>query len=55
MLTDQISKWVHYFQQQGYQKGDRIVVFSQNRIELFAILFRVWFKRSYYMYRLIFD
>ncbi|WP_391122877.1 class I adenylate-forming enzyme family protein [Psychrobacillus sp. L3] len=38
-LTDQISKWVHYFHQQQFQKGDRIVVLSQNRIELFAIIF----------------
>ena len=38
-LTSQISKWSHYFQQQFFQKGERIVVLSQNRIELFAILF----------------
>ncbi|MFJ7826516.1 class I adenylate-forming enzyme family protein [Psychrobacillus sp. NPDC096623] len=38
-LTSQISKWSQYFRQQDYRKGDRIVVLSQNRIELFAILF----------------
>lgn len=38
-LNSQISQWTHYFQQQAYEKGDRIVVLSQNRIELFAILF----------------
>lgn len=38
-LTEHISKWVHYFQEKNYQKGDRIVVLSQNRIDLFAILF----------------
>ncbi|TQR17984.1 class I adenylate-forming enzyme family protein [Psychrobacillus soli] len=38
-LTDHISKWVHYFHQKNYQKGDRIVVISQNRIDLFAIIF----------------
>ncbi|GGA27902.1 class I adenylate-forming enzyme family protein [Psychrobacillus lasiicapitis] len=39
MLTEHISKWIHYFQQKNYQKGDRVVVISQNRIELFAIIF----------------
>lgn len=38
-LTDHISKWVYFFQEKNYQKGDRIVVLSQNRIDLFAILF----------------
>lgn len=38
-LTEQISKWVHYFHEKKYQKGDRIVVLSQNRIDLFAIIF----------------
>lgn len=38
-LISQISKWTYYFQQHNYEKGDRIVVLSQNRIELFAILF----------------
>lgn len=38
-LVNQISNWTHYFQQHNYKKGDRIVVLSQNRIELFAILF----------------
>ena len=38
-LTSQISQWSHYFQQNDYKKGDRIVVISQNRMELFAILF----------------
>lgn len=38
-LTTHISRWIHYFQQENFVKGDRIVVLSQNRIELFAILF----------------
>ena len=38
-LICQIARWSHYFVNQNYQKGDRIVVLSQNRIELFAILF----------------
>ncbi|QUG41832.1 AMP-binding protein [Psychrobacillus sp. INOP01] len=38
-LISQVSQWTHYFQQQDYEKGDRIVVLSENRIELFAILF----------------
>lgn len=38
-LTEHISKWVYFFQEKNYQKGDRIVVLSQNRIDLFAIMF----------------
>lgn len=38
-LISEISMWTHFFQQHKYEKGDRIVVLSQNRIELFAILF----------------
>lgn len=48
-LTNQISKWVHYFHLQHYQKGDRIVVLSQNRIELFAILFACGLKGILYV------
>lgn len=48
-LTDQISKWVHYFQQQNYAKGERVVVLSQNRIELFAILFACGLKGLLYV------
>lgn len=38
-LADNILKWVHYFQACRFKKGERIVVLSQNRIELFPILF----------------
>lgn len=48
-LTDHISKWVHYFHEQNYQKGDRIVIISQNRIELFAILFACGLKGLIYV------
>ncbi|ALC85512.1 long-chain fatty acid--CoA ligase [Bacillus sp. FJAT-22090] len=48
-LTDHISKWVHYFQEKQYVKGDRIVILSQNRIELFAILFACGLKGILYV------
>ena len=48
-LTVQISIWVHFFTEQQYQKGDRIVLLSQNRIELFAILFACGMKGLIYV------
>ncbi|TQR19496.1 AMP-binding protein [Psychrobacillus vulpis] len=48
-LTNHISKWMHYFQRQDYKKGDRVVILSQNRIELFAILFACGMKGLLYV------
>lgn len=38
-LEDEIINWVEFFQSNHYERGDRIVVLSHNRIELFAIMF----------------
>lgn len=38
-LEEEINHWVQFFEQQGARKGDRIVVLSHNRKELFAIMF----------------
>ena len=48
-LINHIAKWAHYFTQKEYKKGDRIVVISQNRIELFAILFACALKGILYV------
>jgi fatty-acyl-CoA synthase len=48
-LTNHISKWIHYFNLQQYQKGDRVAILSQNRIELFAILFACGLKGILYV------
>lgn len=49
IFSNHVSKWVHYFHQKQYEKGDRIVVLAQNRIELFAILFACGLKGLLYV------
>ncbi|WP_144509815.1 class I adenylate-forming enzyme family protein [Bacillus sp. FJAT-22090] len=48
-LTAHITKWLNYFHEQNFVKGDRIVIISQNRIELFAILFACGIKGLFYV------
>lgn len=48
-LTQHISRWTYYFQQQQFKKGDRIAIVSLNRIELFAILFACGLKGLLYV------
>lgn len=38
-LKNRITRWASFFQAQGYEKGDRIAVYSPNSTELFAVLF----------------
>ncbi|MGN7387104.1 AMP-binding protein [Sporosarcina sp. SAFN-015] len=38
-LKDRILRWVSFFREQGYEKGERIAVYSPNNPELFAVLF----------------
>ncbi|QGM30177.1 AMP-binding protein [Bacillus sp. N3536] len=48
-LWEQIKGWANYFESQGFEAGDRIAVLSQNRIELFAILFACGLKGLIYV------
>ncbi|WOV88385.1 AMP-binding protein [Sporosarcina oncorhynchi] len=38
-LYNRIGRWVSFFREKGYVKGERVVVYSPNTIELFAVLF----------------
>lgn len=38
-LADEVKKWATFLKNKGLQKGDRVAVISENRIDLFAILF----------------
>ncbi|MCL1697005.1 MULTISPECIES: AMP-binding protein [unclassified Lysinibacillus] len=38
-LTEEITKWSHFFECQNLQVGSRVAVFAKNRIQLFSILF----------------
>lgn len=38
-LKNRITRWASFFQAQGYEKGERIAVYSPNSPELFAVLF----------------
>lgn len=38
-LKNRITRWASFFQALGYQKGERIAVYSPNSPELFAVLF----------------
>ncbi|MGG0657469.1 class I adenylate-forming enzyme family protein [Rummeliibacillus pycnus] len=38
-LANEVKKWAGFFKNNGLQKGDRIAVISENRLDLFAILF----------------
>ncbi|MFS0688487.1 long-chain fatty acid--CoA ligase [Sporosarcina sp. 179-K 8C2 HS] len=38
-LKNRITRWASFFRAQGFQKGERIAVYSPNSPELFAVLF----------------
>ncbi|WP_252502408.1 long-chain fatty acid--CoA ligase [Sporosarcina sp. Marseille-Q4943] len=38
-LKNRIMRWASFFRAQGYEKGERIAVYSPNSPELFAVLF----------------
>ncbi|MDM5248519.1 AMP-binding protein [Lysinibacillus sp. G4S2] len=38
-LTEEITKWSHFFERQNLQVGSRVAVFAKNHIQLFAVLF----------------
>ncbi|WP_432357595.1 class I adenylate-forming enzyme family protein [Sporosarcina sp. UB5] len=38
-LQHRIMRWASFFDAQGFEKGDRIAVYSPNKPELFAVLF----------------
>ena len=38
-LKERILRWASFFRAQGYEKGERIAVYSPNSPELFAVLF----------------
>ncbi|HWI49204.1 MAG TPA: long-chain fatty acid--CoA ligase [Rummeliibacillus sp.] len=38
-LADEVKKWARYLENSGLQKGDRVAVIAENRIDLFSILF----------------
>ncbi|MBK3495039.1 AMP-binding protein [Viridibacillus sp. YIM B01967] len=38
-LADEVKKWAMFLKNCGLQKGDRVAVIAENRIDLFAILF----------------
>lgn len=48
-LWEQVRGWANYFEQQGYKAGERIVVLSHNRIELFALMFACGLKGLIYV------
>ncbi|MGE8035370.1 class I adenylate-forming enzyme family protein [Lysinibacillus sp. NPDC093692] len=38
-LTEEITKWCHFFERQNLRAGSRVAVFAKNHIQLFAVLF----------------
>lgn len=38
-LTEEITKWSHFFECQNLQVGSRVAVFAKNHIQLFSVLF----------------
>ncbi|WP_397538014.1 class I adenylate-forming enzyme family protein [Rummeliibacillus pycnus] len=38
-LADEVKKWAKFLGNNGLQKGDRVAIIAENRIDLFAILF----------------